>query len=53
MNMQHKRRQKDVTKIMVSGHEVDLVDQDKMDEFIVTFKGPADSPYEGVSKRNL
>ena len=37
---------------MVSGHEVDLVDQDKMDEFIVTFKGPADSPYEGVSKKN-
>jgi hypothetical protein len=34
---------------MVSGYDVDLVDEDKMDEFIVTFKGPVDSPYTGVS----
>jgi len=34
---------------MVSGYEVDLIDEEKMDEFIVKFKGPADSPYFGVS----
>lgn len=47
--MQHKRRQKDVTRIMVSGYDVDLIDEDKMGEFIVKFKGPIDSPYAGVS----
>lgn len=34
---------------MVSGHEVELIDEEKMDEFIVKFKGPEDSPYFGVS----
>lgn len=34
---------------MVKGYEVELVDEQKMDEFIVKFKGPADSPYFGVS----
>lgn len=38
---------------MVSGYEVELVDEDKMDEFIVKFKGPADSPYFGVSEQYL
>ena len=33
---------------MVSGYDVELVDEDKMDEFIVKFKGPNDSPYFGV-----
>lgn len=33
---------------MVSGYDVELVNEDKMDEFIVKFKGPADSPYAGV-----
>jgi len=37
---------------MVSGYEVDLVDEDKMDEFIVKFKGPPDSPYFGVRPLN-
>jgi hypothetical protein len=34
---------------MVSGHDVDLVDEERMDEFIVKFKGPQDSLYTGVS----
>jgi len=48
-NFQQKRRQKDVTRIMVSGHDVELIDEEKIDEFIVKFKGPSDSPYFGVS----
>lgn len=35
---------------MVSGHDVDLVDEERMDEFIVKFLGPQDSLYAGVSK---
>lgn len=35
---------------MVSGYDVDLIDEDKMGEFIVKFQGPVDSPYAGVSK---
>jgi len=38
---------------MVSGHDVDLVDDNKMDEFIVKFKGPQDSLYTGVSNKKL
>lgn len=34
---------------MVSGYDVELIDDEKMDEFIVKFKGPVDSPYSGVS----
>ena len=44
-----KRKQKDVTRIMVSGHDVELCDEERMDEFIVKFKGPQDSLYTGVS----
>ena len=51
-NFQQKRRQKDVTRIMVSGHDVELIDEEKIDEFIVKFKGPSDSPYFGVSYYN-
>lgn len=43
----NKRRDKDVTKILVSGYDVELVDENAMNELIVKFKGPADSPYEG------
>lgn len=35
-----KRKQKDVMRIMVSGYDVELVDEEKMDELIVKFKGP-------------
>ena len=46
----NKRRDKDVTKILVSGFDVELVDETKMNELIVNFPGPKDSPYENVSK---
>ena len=42
-----------MTRIIVSGYDVELVAEDKMDEFIVKFKGPEDSPYEGVSHLNI
>ena len=45
----NKRRDKDVTKILVSGFDVELVDETKMNELIVNFPGPKDSPYENVS----
>ena len=45
----NKRRDKDVTKILVSGYNVELVDENRLNEFIVDFHGPKESPYEGVS----
>ena len=46
----NKRRDKDVTKILVSGYEVELLNEKTMNEFVVkNFQGPKDSPYEGVS----
>jgi hypothetical protein len=45
----NKRRDKDVTKIMVSGYHVELVNENYLNEIVVDFPGPADSPYFGVS----
>ena len=45
----NKRRHKDVTKILVSGYSVELVNEVRMDELVVNFNGPEDSPYVGVS----
>ena len=45
----NKRRDKDVTKIMVSGYNVELANENYMNEIVVDFPGPADSPYFGVS----
>lgn len=47
--MSNKRRDKDVMKIMVSGYKVELPDESKMNEIIVNFPGPQDSPYKDVS----
>ena len=38
---------------MVSGYTVELIDEVKMDELVVDFHGPADSPYVGVSTNFL
>lgn len=43
-----KRRELDITKLLMSDHDVQLVD-DNISEFYITFKGPPDSPYEGGS----
>ena len=34
---------------MVSGYDVELPDEERIDELIVKFKGPQDSLYSGVS----
>jgi hypothetical protein len=50
----NKRRDRDVTKILVSGYDVDILNEKTMNEFIVkNFKGPEDSPYAGVSSWQL
>ena len=46
--MANKRRDRDVMKILVSGYKVELPDENKMNEVIVDFPGPKDSPYETV-----
>jgi ubiquitin-conjugating enzyme E2 H len=43
----NKRKEKDVTKLMLSDFDVKLVDENSFNEFIVKFDGPQDSPYEG------
>jgi hypothetical protein len=30
---------------MMSGYDIEIIDESRMDEFVVKFKGPADSPY--------
>ena len=49
VSMANKRRDKDVMKIMVSGYKVELPDETRMQELIVDFPGPPDSPYVDVS----
>jgi len=41
------RKQKDIAKLLLSKHEIELVDENAND-FYVKFYGPKDSPYEGV-----
>lgn len=48
----NKRREKDVMKLLVSEYEVELVNENTNSEFFVKFHGPADSPYQNVSKLN-
>ena len=38
-------------KILVSGHKAEIVNEQRMDELVVDFHGPKDSPYVGVSAR--
>ena len=51
--MQNKRRDKDVMRLLVSSYQVELVDENRMSEIIVSFPGPPDSPYAGVSSHIL
>jgi len=45
----NKRRDKDVTKMMISGYHVELINENYFNEIVVDFPGPVDSPYFGVS----
>jgi ubiquitin-protein ligase len=47
--MMNKRKDKDVMKLLISDFKVKVVDENRNDQFIVIFKGPENSPYEGVS----
>lgn len=48
----HKRREKDVMKLMMCGKfSVNLTHEDNTQEFEVLFDGPKDSAYEGVSDK--
>jgi hypothetical protein len=38
-------------KLLVSQYDVHLPNESSNSEFIIKFKGPEDSPYEGVSKQ--
>lgn len=49
----NKRRDKDVTKLLVSDFDVFLPNESNMSEFIVKFHGPSDSPYENVNSSFL
>ena len=44
----NKRRERDIMKLMMSNHEVALIDEEKKHDFHVIFHGPKDSHYEGV-----
>lgn len=46
MSNSKRRIETDVMKLLMSDHEVELVD-DNMQEFHVKFNGPKDTPYEG------
>ena len=52
VTMANKRRDKDVMRMQVSSFAVLLPDETKMNELIVDFPGPEDSPYVGVSAQS-
>jgi len=44
----NKRKERDLMKLMMSNHEVNLADENNPNDLYVVFKGPKESPYEGV-----
>jgi hypothetical protein len=48
MVTQHKRKEKDLMKLMMSNFEVTLTDENNQNDFNVIFQGPKESSYEGV-----
>mmetsp|Transcript_18468 Transcript_18468/g.27276 ORF Transcript_18468/g.27276 Transcript_18468/m.27276 type:complete len:210 (+) Transcript_18468:211-840(+) len=47
MTSPSKRRDMDIMKLMMTEFEVHIPDESAMYEFLVTFPGPKDTPYEG------
>ena len=45
----NKRKEKDLMRLLVSDYEVEVPNENNSSEFVVTFNGPKNSPYEGVS----
>jgi ubiquitin-conjugating enzyme E2 H len=48
----NKRKEKDVMKLLVSEYEVQNVNENTNNEFLVKFHGPKESAYEGVRRYN-
>lgn len=44
----NKRKERDLMKLMISNHEVHLADENNQNDLYVIFKGPKESPYDGV-----
>lgn len=45
----NKRKERDLMKLMMSNYDVHLTDENNTNDLHVIFKGPKDSPYEGVN----
>ncbi len=44
----NKRKERDLMKLMMSNYDVHLTNENNPNDLYVIFKGPKDSPYEGV-----
>lgn len=44
----NKRKERDLMKLMMSNYDVHLTDENNPNDLYVIFKGPKESPYEGV-----
>ena len=49
VSVNSKRKERDLMRLMMSNYEVTITDEEKRYDFYVSFKGPKDSAYEGVS----
>lgn len=45
----NKRKERDLMKLLMSNYDVHLTDENNPNDLHVIFKGPKDSPYEGVN----
>jgi ubiquitin-conjugating enzyme E2 H len=48
MNVNNKRKERDLMKLIMSNYEVKLTEEGNQNDFYVKFVGPKESPYEGV-----
>ncbi len=48
MNVNNKRKERDLMKLIMSNYEVKLIEEGNQYDFYVRFEGPKESPYEGV-----
>lgn len=46
--LNNKRKQRDLMKLMMSNYEVSCMDESNPNDLLVIFRGPEDSCYEGV-----
>lgn len=53
MNVNNKRKERDLMKLVMSNYEVKLTEEGNQNDFYVSFEGPKESPYEGVKINDL